>query len=188
MRLERRKALLLSAAAVIAILAILALTLARKVAHLSGNPARPDVPRFQYVGQALRQADYEALGSKPGWRLSVIDRGGGMVLRGLERRAANPASPWILFFEGNSAHLLEEAQRFLDALVDGRDWSAATWAYRGYDGSGGRPDFASLVSDGWQEYEGLMPEERIDRSRIHLVGFSLGPSVAVAIAARAGVH
>jgi hypothetical protein len=176
MRLERRPALVLSAVA-IAVAAVY---------FLGMRLFRRDVLRFQYVGQPLAQGDYAALATKPGWRLQTTNQGGGVVLRGLERPPSKATSPWVLFFEGNTAHPLAEAQRFLDALVDDRDWGAATWAYRGYDGSGGTPDPTALASDGWHEYERLMTEERVDRSRLHLVGFSLGTSVVASIAARAG--
>jgi pimeloyl-ACP methyl ester carboxylesterase len=176
MRVERRKAAILAAVALTAAVIYLRAVLA----------GARKVPRFVYVGQPLAQADYAALGTKLGWRRRSLDAGGGIVLRGLERPASDPASPWILFFEGNSANSLADAQRFLDALLDGNDWGAATWAYRGYDGSGGKPDPTVLMSDGWQEYQRLLIEEAIDCSHVHLVGFSLGTSVVAAIAARAG--
>jgi uncharacterized protein len=159
------------------------------------------IPRFAYIGQALAPRDYETLAARVGWRgrtrviriASGAPRGPGaigaaadeIVLRGLERPPSIASAPWILFFDGNTAHPLENGQRVLDALAGDRGWGAVLWAYRGYDGSGGAPTPEDLLSDGWAEYKGLLNDEALDPSRVHLIGFSLGTSIAAAVAARA---
>jgi pimeloyl-ACP methyl ester carboxylesterase len=153
-------------------------------------------PHFAYWTVPLSQSDCDALGARPRWRARSLELEGGVVLRGLERRpdGTSPASPgrgrdtgapWILFFPGNSPALLAEAQRFLDALVAEREWGAVVWAYRGFAGSGGQPSPNVLADDGWTAAEHLTRTEGVRHDRIHLVGFSLGTSVATAVSARA---
>jgi uncharacterized protein len=142
------------------------------------------VPRFAYAGQPLAASSYALLAARPRWRARSLDVEAGVRLRGLERAASSPLSPWILFFPGNAAHPLDDGQRFLDAMIGDRDWGGMVWAYRGFDGSTGAPTPAALASDGAKEYSWLVDEESVDCSRVHLVGFSLGTSVAVAVAAR----
>ncbi len=101
------------------------------------------------------------------------------------RQPATPDSPWVLFFNGNSAQMLREGQQVLDALCAQQGWGGAVWAYRGFDSSGGTPDPATLEDDGFKAYSALLAELKIQPDAVHLVGFSLGTSIAAAVAARA---
>jgi pimeloyl-ACP methyl ester carboxylesterase len=143
------------------------------------------VRHFAYWSSPLSQSDYDALASRPRWRARSLDVDPGVVLRGLERRPADAHAPWVLYFPGNSTEMLAGAQRFLDALIGDRDWGAAVWAYRGFDSSGGTPDPRVLAEDGWRAAVELTTAEHCGRDRVHLVGFSLGTSVAAAVATRA---
>lgn len=142
------------------------------------------VPCFVYVGKDLPRADFDALAQRPGWQARLLDVSGGARLRGLVRKPSAPDAPWILFFGGNSSHLLEDGVRFLEAVTLGRDWGGAVWAYRGYDGSSGTPDPNALPDDAFAAYSTLVREERARSERVHLVGFSLGSTLASGIAAR----
>jgi pimeloyl-ACP methyl ester carboxylesterase len=145
----------------------------------------PRVRHFGYWSASLSQSDYEALANRPPWQARSIDAGDGVVLRGLERRPADTHAPWVLYFPGNATAMLAGAQRFLDALVGDRDWGAAVWAYRGFDGSGGQPDPGVLTEDAWTVAVDLTATEHCGRDRVHIVGFSLGTSMAAAVSARA---
>lgn len=142
-------------------------------------------PRFPYRAHALSAADYGAMAAAPGWREQRLSVGPGVELRGLRREPLAPGGPWVLFFGGNSPHLLRDGQQILDALCAERGWGAMVWAYRGFDSSGGTPDPALLIADGFAEYSKLLTEEKVRPSAVHIVGFSLGTGIAAAIAARA---
>jgi pimeloyl-ACP methyl ester carboxylesterase len=142
-------------------------------------------PRFSYIAQPLPDADFCAMAAKPGWRAHSLSVAPGVELRGLLREPATPAGPWVIFFSGNSAHLLSEGQQVLETLCAERGWGGAVWAYRGYDSSGGTPDPATLEGDGFKAYCALLAERQIPPAAVHLVGFSLGTAFATAVAARA---
>jgi pimeloyl-ACP methyl ester carboxylesterase len=144
------------------------------------------VLRFRYVGAALSDHDYRALAERPGWGARLLDVGDGVTLRGLRRPAQRAGAAWVLFFPGNSSTVLADSQPFLDALVDGTDWGAAVYAYRGFDGSSGTPSPAACSSDALQQYTRLLQDEALERDRVHIVGFSLGTAIAVFVADRAG--
>jgi uncharacterized protein len=142
-------------------------------------------PRFSYMAHSLPDTDYAALAAKPGWRAHNLRICAGVTLRGLMRDPAVPASPWILYFGGNSGRLLMESQQVLDALCAEQGWGGAVWAYRGFDSSGGRPGPAALLDDGLAAYRALMAECNLTPASVHVIGFSLGTSIAAAVAARA---
>jgi uncharacterized protein len=142
-------------------------------------------PRFPYVGRPLSDADFGAMATKSGWRQQRLTVAAGIELRGLRREPAKPGGQWVLFFGGNSTRMLSDGQRMLDALCDERGWGGMVWAYRGFDSSGGRPDPAALTADGFTEYSNLLAAEKAQPSAVHLVGFSLGTSIAAAVAAMA---
>src|SRR5689334_18229222 len=90
------------------------------------------VPWFPYMGRPLPDDARREL-AHDGWNFASLPVGGGVVLTGLERRTQNPTAPWVVFYGGNSPDFLREGVRFVDSLLDGRDWGASVWAYRGYD-------------------------------------------------------
>jgi hypothetical protein len=142
-------------------------------------------PRFPDMGHALSDADYAAMVSKPGWQAQRMTVSPGIELRGLLREPATQAGPWVMFFSGNSADVLREGQQFIDALCAERGWGGVVWAYRGYDSSGGTPDGTALAADGFKAYSALLTERKASPGAVHLVGFSMGTSMAAAVAARA---
>ena len=145
-------------------------------------------PRFPYMAQPLAEADYLAMAAKPGWRALRLEVAPGVQLRGLLREPATSAGPWVLFFNGNSAEMLDEGQHMLDALCADRGWGGVVWAYRGYDFSGGTPEPAVLDDDGFKVYSELLAGQKIRPDAVHVVGFSLGTSIAAAVAARASAN
>jgi pimeloyl-ACP methyl ester carboxylesterase len=143
---------------------------------------------FTYVASPLAPGEYAAFASRLGWRATELDVDDGVRLVGLERPTQDPSAPWIFFFDGNSPHQLEDGQRVLDALLSGTNWGGSTWAYRGFDGSGGTPDPASLEKDAWSIYERTLADKHLAPERTGLVGFSLGTSLVAAVGARAAPH
>jgi uncharacterized protein len=90
----------------------------------------------------------------------------------------------VLFFEGNSARLLEDGQGFVERLVAGTEWGGAVVAYRGFDGNGGRRDPEALGQDAWKVYRELRQSWQAPAARVHVVGYSLGTSAVGGLAAR----
>lgn len=145
--------------------------------------------RFPYDLRPMTAAEYEELASKPGWQKSSAPVAPGVALNGLVRRPKAPHAPWILFFPGNDATQLKTAQKFLDKVLEGRDWGAAVYAYRGYDSSPGAPDREAYRADATALLDGLREREKLDPKQVHIVAFSLGgwlASAAAQTAARAG--
>ncbi|HLK35108.1 MAG TPA: hypothetical protein VKU41_00060 [Polyangiaceae bacterium] len=148
----------------------------------------PRVLRFDYWAAPLDEEGYRALAARDGWSARPFDLGGGLVARGLERAARDASAPWIVFFPGNSGTVLEDSQKYLDALVGDRGWGAVVWAYRGFDGSGGAPKPELLVDDAWRQYQLVVQERGGSPAQVHVIGFSLGSAIASAVEARAADH
>jgi pimeloyl-ACP methyl ester carboxylesterase len=135
--------------------------------------------RFPYLNNPLAAADYTALATKPGWSASQIVVAPGISLNGLVRRPQTANAPWVLFYQGNDAKLLAVGQAFLTGLAADRDWGLAIYAYRGYDASSGEPHLPDLAADAPEIITQLCATQRVDRSRLHVVGFSIGGHLAV---------
>ncbi len=125
--------------------------------------------------------DAAALASRDGWTVERI-ASGEVTLVGLTRPAGDPDARWILLFGGN-AMSLASSQRLLERLAGEERWGLAAWAYRGYDGSGGRPTERGLVADARAASEHLAARHGVEPRRLGVVGYSLGTGVAVALAA-----
>lgn len=135
--------------------------------------------RLLYAGTQVREEKLAALAGE-GWRAATLENGD-IALNGLVRPPADGSAPWILYFGGN-ATALDGSAWVLDRLRAGEDVGLAVFAYRGYDGSEGRPTQRRLVADGIAAVKEL--EKRgADRSRLVLVGQSLGSAVAMQVAA-----
>jgi pimeloyl-ACP methyl ester carboxylesterase len=119
------------------------------------------------------------LASQPGWAARQISVAPGIRLNGLVRRPQAADAPWVLFYQGNDAQMLKVGQAFLSRLGGTRDWGLAIFAYRGYDSSEGVPRLPVLAADAPEILAQLCATERVDRGRVHLIGFSIGGHLAV---------
>lgn len=146
------------------------------------------LPRFPYMATSLADEDFARMASQPGWQPDHFEVSPGITLRGLLRKPSSPTSPWVIFFNGNSAHLLGDGQKVLEALCAKRGWGAAIWAYRGFDSSGGSPSPADIEKDAYKAYTRLLREQGISPGSVHVLGFSLGTDIAAAVAAQAAGH
>jgi len=143
--------------------------------------------RFPYLNKPLPAPEYTALAAKPGWSASRITVAPGISLNGLVRRPQAADAPWVLFYQGNDAEMLRVGQAFLSGLAADRDWGLAIFAYRGYDSSVGEPHLPDLAADAPEIITQLCASEHLERSKVHVVGFSIGGHIAVramAVAAR----
>ncbi len=89
-------------------------------------------------------------------------------------------NPTILFFNGNAAGLAVQEGRWRRIADRGVGFLAI--AYRGYEGSTGRPSEAGLHRDAEAAYDWL--SRRVEPGRIVIHGFSLGSGVAVRLASQ----
>ncbi len=135
--------------------------------------------RFPYLSGSIAPAEYQALASQPGWSARQITVAPGIRLNGLVRRPKAADAPWVLFYQGNDAHMLKVGQAFLSRLAATHDWGLAIFAYRGYDSSDGAPRLPLLAADAPEMLAQLCSTEQVDRGRVHVVGFSIGGHIAV---------
>ncbi|HEY0467209.1 MAG TPA: alpha/beta hydrolase, partial [Polyangiaceae bacterium] len=135
--------------------------------------------RFPYLTGSIAPAEYQSLASQPGWGARQITVAPGIRLNGLVRRPQAADAPWVLFYQGNDAHMLKVGQAFLSRLAGNLDWGLAIFAYRGYDSSEGIPRLPLLAADAPQILEQLCATEHVERGHVHVVGFSIGGHIAV---------
>ena len=135
--------------------------------------------RFPYLTGSITTAEYQSLSAQPGWAESQISVAPGIRLNGLVRRPKAPNAPWVLFYQGNDAAMLRVGQEFLKRVAAERDWGLAIFAYRGYDSSQGVPRLDDLAADAPEILNQLCVTEKVERSRVHIAGFSIGGHLAV---------
>jgi pimeloyl-ACP methyl ester carboxylesterase len=135
--------------------------------------------RFTYFTGQLADDKYRELASKPGWSASKIDVTPEVTLRGLVRRPTSPGAPWVVYYSGNDANMLETGQRFLSRLAAEKSWGLAVYAYRGFDSSSGDAEQAAIAQDAPLVVKRLCATERVQAQDVHLVGFSIGGHFAV---------
>jgi fermentation-respiration switch protein FrsA (DUF1100 family) len=131
----------------------------------------PDTTRYPPAAAGLPQAEEVTLTSVDGERLiawHVPPRGD---------------KPVVLYFQGNAGALDLRAERFRWLIADGTGLLALN--YRGYGGSTGMPTEDGLIRDARAAYD--FAAARYPAKRIVLWGESLGPGVAVALAAECAV-
>lgn len=137
--------------------------------------------RLLYQRTDLDAAGRAALAEKPGWdsaTLSIDD----VDLQGVVSRPQSATAPWILYYGGNATPL-DASVEILIRLRGDADIGLAAFAYRGYDGSEGRPTQRRLTSDGVAAARKIA-ELAGGPARVVLVGQSLGTGVATQVTAR----
>ncbi len=122
------------------------------------------------------------------------------TLIGFEKKGSDLNGSHVLFFGGN-AMPIGASVYVLENLRSQHNWGMAVYAYRGYDGSQGRPSEKALVSDGVFLSKNILKRtRRIDSRSVHrmgarqdimqirhdtklyLMGHSLGTGVATQVA------
>ncbi len=103
----------------------------------------------------------------------------GVTVRGWLIRAIRVPAPLLLYYGGNAEEISWQA-----AEPWPEDWSLALVNYRGYGQSEGKPSEEALLSDAEMVFDALAARADVDRSRMVLVGRSLGSGVAIYVASR----
>lgn len=106
----------------------------------------------------------------------------GVTVRGWLVHAVRAPAPLLIFYGGNAEEISWQA-----AEPWPEDWSLALVNYRGYGQSEGKPSEAALFADAETVFDALAARADVDRSRIVLLGRSLGSGVAVHLASRRAV-
>jgi hypothetical protein len=115
------------------------------------------------------------------WRVERMPVGDGVELVGLVREG-DPGEPWLLFFGGNAMGL-DAIQSVLGMIAGSARWGLCAFAYRGYDGSGGRPTEKAILRDARTIARTLASRCDVVPERLVLLGQSLGSGVAADLAA-----
>ena len=138
--------------------------------------------RLIFLPRSLPDSTRNALRELPGVHEIEARAADGTRLHGWLRHGAGEEAArrgLVIYFGGNAEEV--SGQVFdAEALAP---WSLATFNYRGYGLSGGRPGEAALVADALVAYDRLAAREDVDPERIVVFGRSLGGGVAVQLAA-----
>jgi pimeloyl-ACP methyl ester carboxylesterase len=108
-----------------------------------------------------------------------FEREEGVKLRGWLVKAAGARAPLVIYYGGNAEELSWQMTEPWPV-----DWSLALVNYRGYGQSEGKPSEQTLFADSEIAFDALAARADVDRSRIVLVGRSLGSGVATYVASR----
>jgi pimeloyl-ACP methyl ester carboxylesterase len=131
-------------------------------------PQKISEKNSNYIRSSHKNIEDITLQMKGGTRLS------GWLVKNIQ----NGKSKLIIYFGGNAEEvswMINEADRF-------KDWSAALMNYRGYGLSDGKPGEKSLFSDALEIFDYFSNRKDVDRTRIVLIGRSIGTGVAVYLA------
>jgi pimeloyl-ACP methyl ester carboxylesterase len=129
------------------------------------DPALPDLARAQ------------------GYTVHEVDVAPGARLRGVIRPPRHPNDPFVLFFPGNAATQLAVTLPILEGLRANGSAGMATFAYRGYDGSTGRPSVETAPSDARAALDYLRVTFDVSPKRLVIVGYSMGSGTALRLGA-----
>lgn len=136
--------------------------------------------RFLYESSA-RDPGLPELARRHGYELRELAASGAR-LQGVLRRPADRAAPVLMFFPGNATPQLATFLPVVERIRAGRDFGVSLFAYRGYDGSSGRPSPAAAARDARAQLRWLQRELGIATGRIALAGYSLGSGIALRLA------
>lgn len=142
---------------------------------------RRNLGRFHYD---LGPADLKlpALAREHGYSVHELAVAPGARLRGIARPARSPNDPFVLFFPGNAAQQLAVSLPILESLRANGPAGLATFAYRGIDGSTGRPSVETAAADAAAQLDYLRKTLSVSPSRLVVAGYSMGSGIALRLA------
>jgi pimeloyl-ACP methyl ester carboxylesterase len=136
--------------------------------HYDLSPADPKLP---------------SLAREHGYTVHELDVAPETRLRGIVRPSGSAKDPFVLFFPGNVAQQLAVSLPILEALRADGPAGLAMFAYRGIDGSTGRPSVETAPTDAGAQANYLRKNLGVSSSRLVLVGYSMGSGIALRLAA-----
>jgi len=134
----------------------------------------PKLLRFPYLTGPARSTVL------PGFEVSAVEVEPGVQLRVAKRAPKSADAKWLVFFPGNDEAQLEQGMKLLTRVAGEADVGLVTFAYRGFDGSGGLMRPATADDDAMRVLEAL----QVEPSRRVFIAFSLGAPVATHVAAK----
>jgi len=109
----------------------------------------------------------------------------GKKLQGWFIKKGEEKAPLLIYYGGNA----EEISWFIVNYIDKfKNVSVASFNYRGYGSSEGKPSEDALFSDALLIYDALAEREDVDPENIFVMGRSLGTGVAVHVASKREVR
>ena len=131
-----------------------------------------------YHPTAVPEDKLDALAQIPGWERAHVEVGEGEIVRlsGLVRPPGADGAPWIVYCGGN-AMSIDTIQVVLRLIGKDLPVGLASFAYRGYDTSEGRPTEAHLKGDLMAVLSALKERYGVAPGRLILAGQSLGTGV-----------
>jgi len=134
----------------------------------------PKLLRFPYLVGPARSSVL------PGFEVSTVEVEPGVRLRVAKRAPQSADAKWLVFFPGNDEAQLEQGMKLLARVAGESDVGLATFAYRGFDGSGGVMSPQTAERDAKRVLESL----QVEPARMVFVAFSLGAPLATHLAAK----
>ena len=130
-----------------------------------------------YPGSSIPSERWTQAAGRPGWAIEHVEVAPGVTVVGLERAPKAPDAHWILFFGGNGSSI-DSLQRIVEKVAADDDVGLAVFAYRGFDGSDGKPSERALVRDAEKIRAHLTENHGVEPARLDVMGYSLGTGVA----------
>lgn len=130
----------------------------------------------------LSEAERKYMEAQPGWQVEEVTVDESVRLVGLSRPPGDPGAPWLLFYGGNAMGLAA-GQSILSLIAGDAPWGLCVFAYRGYDGSDGRPTEKRLHADALAHVAHLAERHNVGGPQLVVIGQSLGTGIAARLAA-----
>lgn len=116
-------------------------------------------------------------------RVTAVTRDG-VRLVGWVMEGGSRSDPWMLIFHGNAGNISSDGRPEHYGRLMALGLNVATFDYRGYGESAGRPTEEGLYRDADAAYAFLRDSLRVPADDIVIFGHSLGSAVAVDLAGR----
>ncbi|MET0386932.1 MAG: hypothetical protein ABW321_13280 [Polyangiales bacterium] len=118
-----------------------------------------------------------------GYVEDTLETTGGVQLRGMLRQPAAATDPWLVLFPGNAQRQLAPGLPIVEGIRAGRPAGVAVYAYRGFEGSTGRPSPEASAQDARAIIEHLKARFGMRTADLRVVGYSMGSGIALRLTA-----
>jgi len=115
--------------------------------------------------------------AKRGWKVEQVQVAAATTVVGLVRPPSRPAAGWMILFGGNGMSI-KDNQEILEDCARKSGCGLATFSYRGYDDSQGRPSHAAITRDADSLVRFVREKYGVAAKDLTIVGQSMGTHVA----------